>query len=124
MKAKHSALRAQQTRELASSFSLTEKWIRTGESGRAQHNRYPDLGRDLAPAFPILRSVAWGRAFVLANRGWSLYPHTVAQPSRNLTGFPDIALRRNPTRAGVFQRARRSYAWREGLPREKLESDL
>src|SRR4051812_27942426 len=52
------------------------------EPRRAQLNRYPDFGRNLAPAFPVphLR-LQW--------HGGSLYPVTVAQPSPICTGFPD-----------------------------------
>ena len=49
---------------------------------RAQLNRYPDFGFNLAPAFPI-------PIFGLSGSG-SLYPVTVAQPSPILTGFPGI----------------------------------
>jgi len=39
---------------LASSFSWRRSWSRTPGPRRAQPDRYPDLGLDLAPAFPVL----------------------------------------------------------------------
>lgn len=82
---------------------------------RAQLNRYPDLEPDLTPAFPIFRLVA-GVA-TRSHRNWSLYLHTVAQPSRILTGFPDIELRRclpnlreTLSKSGTVLRARRRVA--------------
>ena len=57
---------------------------------RAQFNRYPDWEPDLTPAFPVHRVNQWRGP--RRTRGWSLYLLTVAQPSRILTGFPDVEL--------------------------------
>jgi hypothetical protein len=44
---------AKQMPGLASSFSLSEKWTRReGRVRRAQSDRYPDFGLNLASAFP------------------------------------------------------------------------
>jgi len=48
---------------------------------RAQPNRYPDFGLKPHSAFPFRNADQWPGEFVAV---------TVAQPSRNFTGFPDI----------------------------------
>ena len=57
--------------------SLCGEVFRNVRNGRARQDRYPDSSFRPHPAFPMLSSVALG--FVA---------DTVAQPSRNLTGFP------------------------------------
>ncbi len=76
---------------------------------RANHDerissRYPDLEPDLTPAFPVFQPVALA---VKRNalRGRNLYLLTVAQPSRNLTGFPDAGLRRCPASHGTLSKS-------------------
>jgi hypothetical protein len=115
----HSAIPARQAQGLASSFSLTEKLARGASREPDERIQGGILTMGLALLPPSRSMASAGPVAAGANLFalWSSYPNTVAQPSRNLTGFP-IAWLLRPAEAGLFQRAVVSYAAGQMLPRK------
>jgi hypothetical protein len=81
MKASNESCRKQFNR-LASSFSLTEKWLRK-RSKPDEHSQTGILtsASNRLPAFPFRAAEQWP---------WEFVAVTVAQPPRTFTGFPDV----------------------------------